>query len=124
VDMGTESLASANPGTCSVLQKIRAYQWLFRSGTYKRYEVAWGCRLTGFRVLFVVNTPVRLVGLCRLVQQSPPSDFIWLTDQDRLFEHGIGADIWVRGGHIDDRPESILGLTLGRPTPIPIPMDS
>ena len=124
VDMGTESLASANPATCSVLQKIRAYQSLFRNGAYKRYEDAWGCQLAGFRVLFVTNTHVRLVGLCRLVQQAPPSDFVWLTDQDRLFEHGISAEIWARGGRIDDRPQSILGQTLARPTPIPLPSDS
>lgn len=124
VDMGTESLTSASPETCSVLQKIQAYQSLFRSGAYKRYEEAWDCHLNGFRVLFVTNTYVRLVGLCRLVQQSPPSNFVWLTDQDRLTEHGIGADIWARGGRIDDRPQSIFGQTLARPTPIPLPSDS
>jgi hypothetical protein len=124
VDMGTESLASANPATCSVLQKIQAYQSIFRSGAYKRYEGAWDCNLNGFRVLFVANSHVRLVGLCRLVQEVPPSDFVWLTDQDRLFEQGIGADIWLRGGRFDDRPQSILGHTLARPTPIPLPSDS
>ena len=124
VDMGTESLTSASPETCSVLQKIQAYQSLFRSGAYKRYEEAWDCHLTGFRVLFVTNTYVRLVGLCRLVRQAPPSNFVWLTDQDRLTEHGIGAEIWARGGRIDDRPQSILGQTLAGPTPIPLPSDS
>jgi len=48
VDMGTESLTSASPETCSVLQKIQAYQSLFRSGAYKRYEEAWDCHLTGY----------------------------------------------------------------------------
>jgi len=118
VDMSTGSLVSANPGTCSILQKIQAYQSFFRSGVYERYERTWGCRLNGFRVLFVTSTHVRLVGLCRLVQQAPPSDFVWLTDQTRLFEQGVGADVWARGGRIEDRLQSILGPRLAQPTPI------
>jgi len=39
----------------------------------------------------------------------PPSDYIWLTTADRMFEDGIGAEIWARGGRLDASPHSILG---------------
>jgi hypothetical protein len=108
VDRGTETLASTrNPG--SVQQKIINYQQYFRSGGYKRYQDLWNCEFNGFRLLFLAHSPGRLAALCRLVQETPPSDFVWLTDRDRMFAEGMSADIWARGGKLDAPLESIVG---------------
>ena len=117
-DRGTESAGSPNcrPGT--IRQKLVNYQAYFRGGGYRSYERLWACRLNGFRLLFLANSPGRLGQLCRAIQEVPPSDFVWLTDDARLFEHGVSGNIWARGGRIDQPPQSILG-TLSCPAPIP-----
>jgi len=120
VDMGTESLASPNDGSGSIHGKIRNYQAYFRSGEYKQYEELAGCPLKGFRLLFLANSWTRLVSLCRVVRDTPPSDFVWVTDQGRMFECGLSAEIWARGGLIGEPPESILGPRLKCLAPIPM----
>ena len=117
VDMGSETLVSMDRDRKDIRQKILNYQTLFRSGMYKRYERTFESELNGFRLLFLVNSAARLTGLSRLVREMPPSDFIWLTDQERMFSHGLAAKIWARGGHTDDPPESILGPVLARELP-------
>ena len=114
VDMGTETIASINRDTRDIRQKIINYQALFSSGSYKRYERFFKSKLNGFRMLLMTNTLARLTALCRLVQEMPPADFIWLTDQQKMFSHGVSADIWVRGGRNNEPPQSILGPRLAR----------
>jgi hypothetical protein len=118
VDMGTESRASLDRNPKDVRQKILNYQALFRTGHYKRYEEIFQSKYNGFRLLFLVNSPSRLASLCRLVQEMPPSDFIWLTDQERMFTNGVSAEIWARGGHYDNPPQSIFGPRLACEAPI------
>ena len=120
VDMGTESLASPNDDSGSIHGKIRNYQAYFRSCQYKQYEELAGCPLKGFRLLFLANSWARLVSLCRVTRETPPSDFVWLTNHERMFECGLSAEIWVRGGLMDEPPESILGPRLTCLTPIPM----
>ena len=112
VDMGTESIAGARPVSNDVRQKILNYQGYFQCARYKRYEEEWECKLNGFRLLVLVNTNARLVALCRLVKEMPPSDFIWLTDQEQMFKHGVGAKIWFHGGKDEIPPQSILGAQM------------
>jgi len=112
VDMGTESSVSLDRSPKDVRQKISNYQALFRTGHYKRYEEIFRSKYNGFRLLFLVNSSSRLVSLCRLAQEMPPSDFVWLTDQERMFTNGVSAPIWARGGRYDDPPRSILGSKL------------
>jgi len=118
VDMGSETLASARRGTKDILTKIISYQQYFRSGGYKRYQDLWDCELNGFRLLFLAHSPTRLAALCRLVQETPPSDFVWLTDRDRMFSEGVSADIWARAGKVDAPLKSIVGRALSRVTPL------
>ena len=118
VDCGTETIGSPKRPKTDVRQKILNYQSYFRSSNYKRYEKLWNCKLDGFRLLFLTNTLGRMASLCRLVQEMPPSDFIWLTEQSRLFPDGVSAEIWVRGGKIEATPQSILGSLCCR-TPLP-----
>jgi len=118
VDMGTETIASMDRDHKDIRQKILNYQALFRSGSYKRYEYLFGSKLNGFRLLFLVNSPSRLISLCRLVREMPPSDFIWLTDQGKMFSHGLAAKIWARGGRNDDHPQSIIGPKLACKLPL------
>ncbi len=108
VDCGTETIASVRRKPTDIRQKILNYGNYFDSGRYKRYEELWNCELYGFRLLFVTNTMERLAALCKLVREMPPSDFIWLTNQSRIFPCGISSEIWSRGGHIDNAPESII----------------
>jgi hypothetical protein len=107
-DRGTETLASRG-GRGDIRQKILNYQARFRSGEYKRYEPVMGVELKGFRVLFLADKQPRLASLCRVVRETPPSDFIWLTDEASLSTPGIGAPIWVRGGRTEEPRQSILG---------------
>ena len=118
VDMGTESSVSLDRSPKDVRQKISNYQTLFRTNHYKRYEEIFKSKYNGFRLLFLVNSSSRLVSLCRLAQEMPPSDFIWLTDQESMFTHGVSAEIWTRGGRYDDPPRSILGPKLACETPV------
>jgi len=121
VDMGTESIASPKRTPGDIRQKIINYQQYFRSNRYKRYEKFWNCKLRGFRLLFLTNTNARLAAISRLVQEMPPSDFIWLTSSKQMFSHGISAEIWFRGGKQDSRSESILGATITCKAPLPHP---
>jgi len=118
VDMGTESRVSLDRNPKDVRQKISNYQALFRTGHYKRYEEIFKSKYNGFRLLFLVNSASRLASLCRLVQEMPPSDFIWLTDQERMFTNGVSAEIWARGGHHDNPPQSIFGPRLACKAPV------
>jgi hypothetical protein len=118
VDRGTESVGSPKHGSRYFSEKIVNYQAYFRSGKYKRYEKTWKCRFNGFRLLILVNTRTRLASLSRLAQQMPPCDFVWLTEQKRMFEQGIPAEIWCRGGHPDTALQSILGTELSFRCPI------
>jgi len=109
VDLGTETLASPKRGLTDIRQKILNYGACFDTLFYKRYERLWNCQLNGFRLLFLTDTISRMSTLCSLVREMPPSDFIWVAQKDRMFEDGISADIWARGGRPDTSPQSILG---------------
>jgi len=109
VDMGTETLASPKRSRRDLRQKILNYREYFRSERYKRYERTWSCTMRGFRLLFVTHTADRLAAVCRLVRDMQPSDFIWLTDQNRLSQNGLCSQIWARGGRLNAALESILG---------------
>ena len=111
-DMGTETAASTNRNPKDIRQKIVNYKALFQSNNYKRYEKIFNAELIGFRLLFLCNTHSRMKSLCKLIQEMPPSDFIWLTDQEQMFAQGIAANIWIRGGHQQKALESILGKRL------------
>lgn len=117
VDMGTEPLTSSGSGR-DLRQKILNYQAYFRTGRYRRYEELWSNRFNGFRLLFLANTGSRMASICRLVQEMPPSDFIWITDQDHMFAQGLGDNIWARGGKDQAALQSIVGPSLARPTPV------
>lgn len=118
VDMDTETLVSENRNPKDIRQKLFNYQALFRSEQYKRYERFFGTKLNGFRLLFLANTSARMAAICRLIQQMPPSDFIWVTDQERMFSHGLSAEIWARGGKNDDPQQSIMGSKPACESPI------
>jgi hypothetical protein len=108
VDMGTETLVSPTLNSGDIKQKVNNYQALFEHETYKRYNTTFNCNLNGFRLLFLTNTSSRMESICRLVQSMPPSNFIWITDQQCIFYKGVAAEIWARGGHYNKRQKSIL----------------
>jgi len=109
VDLGTETLASPKRELTDIRQKILNYGTCFDTQVYKRYERLWHCQLNGFRLLFLTDTSSRMSKICSLAREMQPSDFIWVTQKDRMFEDGISADIWARGGRLDISPQSILG---------------
>lgn len=111
VDCGTETLASPKREMTDIRQKIINYQSYFLSERYKRYEKLWNCQLHGFHLLFLTNTTGRLRSLCRLVQQMGPQEtcFVYLTDQERLFNKGVTADIWAQAGNLTGPQESLFG---------------
>ena len=112
VDMGTETIASANRNHKDIRQKVVNYQNLFRSNDYKRYEKIFKSRLNGFRLLFLANTVSRMKSLCSFVKNMPPTNFIWIMDQDQMFKNGLFGKTWVKGGLIGKALESILGKEL------------
>ncbi len=120
VDMGTEPLVSAKHPHGDIRQKILNYQACFRNGRYKRYEKVWNCPLRGFRLLFLVRGADRWAQLCRLVSQTPPSDFIWLADEAMMLGEGVWGKIWAKGGRAEAFNHSILGSQLPDPSPAPL----
>ncbi len=118
VDMGTETLDSGRRGGADIKGKIRRYQRIFTEESYKRYERFWKCRFNGFRLLFLTHDEARLGAMAKLVEQMPPSDFIWLTNADAMFECGIAGSVWVRGGRLDQATRSILGERYCRNAPV------
>ena len=118
VDMDTEPVASLDRNPKDVRQKILNYQAIFRNGYYKRFEKIFQLKLNGFRLLFLTNSPARSASLSRLVQEMPPSDFIWLTNQEEMFSHGLSAEIWARGGKTDSPRQSIIGSNLAIKIPV------
>ena len=121
VDMDTETVASPQPCSTDVRQKVVVYKALFRSERYRRYEQMWNCRFRGFRLLFLTCNISRMATLCRLICEMQPSDFIWLTDQQSLTSQGVGAPIWAPAGLIDTPRKSILGSCA--PTAAPLPAE-
>ena len=116
--MGTETIASQDRNPKDIRQKVLRYQNLFRSGNYKRYESDFDSKFNGFRLLFMVNSEARLISLCRFAREMPPSDFIWLANQGKMFSHGLSAQIWARGGRNEEPPQSILGPGLSCEFPL------
>lgn len=118
VDMGTETLASPTQSPRDIRQKVNNYQMLFKHGIYKRYNNIANCKLNGFRLLFLTSTLNRMESICRLIQSIPPSDFIWVTNQQQIFNKGVAAEIWARGGQYKKKLESILTERLAFKTSI------
>jgi hypothetical protein len=118
VDMGTETIASANRNHKDIRQKVVNYQNLFRSDDYKYYESVFRSGLSGFRLLFLSNTASRMKSLCNLVKNMPPSNFVWLMDQDQMFKNGLFGKRWVKGGLTRKPLESILGKELSFDEPV------
>ncbi len=110
--MGTETRINRQRGSGDVRQKIINYQSIFRSCHYKRYKKTFQTEFNGFRLLFLTNSFGRMKKMCDLVAGMPPSDFVWLTDQERMFSKGLSAEIWARGGKYQKPAESILGPKL------------
>jgi len=108
VDMGTETLASPTQSQGDIKQKINNYQTLFEHETYKKYNNIANCKFNGFRLLFLTNTLTRMESICRLVQSMPPSNFIWVTNQQQVFSKGAAAEIWARGGYYKKKSTSIF----------------
>ena len=117
-DRGTESLVKTKNTPGDIRHKLTGYQALFRSNRYKRYERIFNANFNGFRLLFLTTTPGRTKSICDFVQTMRPSDFIWITDQNQMFSHGISAEIWSRGGRYDKPSESILGRKLAFEAPV------
>ncbi len=115
VDCGTETIASPRRVPSDIRQKIVNYNLCFDSDAYKKYEALWHCELKGFRLLFVTDDVARFSTLCSLVRAMSPADYIWLTVADRMFEDGISAETWARGGRMGASPQSILGTHRCRP---------
>lgn len=120
VDMDTEPVASLDRNSKDIRQKILNYQAIFRNGQYKRFEENFHIKFNGFRLLFLTISSARSASLSRLVQEMAPSDFIWLTNQKKMFSDGLSAEIWARGGKTDRPQQSIIGRNLASHTPVVI----
>jgi len=117
-DLCTESIVSAqNP--VNISQKIRSYRSYFQTKGYKRYEKMWMEDLDGFRVLFLTNTPQRKEAICGFLRTNSSLNFVWITDKEQMFRHGVSANIWVKGGPSSPL-ESILGPTIAQELPLPL----
>jgi len=109
VDCGTETIASPKRDMTDIRQKISNYGMYFDGMGYKRYEDVFKHNFNGFRLLFLTHTHGRLVALCKLTQEIPSTDFVWLTEFNSITEKSISDAIWVKGGHLQCPRHSILG---------------
>jgi len=118
VDMDSEAMTGRKGNTNNIRHKILCYRDLYRNEYYKRLEEAFDSKFNGFRLLFLAITDTRVAALCRFAKTIQISDFIWLTDQTKMFDHGLSANIWVRGGRYECPRENILGTGLASESPI------
>ena len=118
-DRGTEILASPKRTRGDFRRKILNYHAAYRLRRYRRYEQVWSRRFQGFRLLILAHSEARMAGLCRLVRDMPPSDYIHATERGRMMTAGGWAKIWVKGGRTDGPRHSILGARLPKPAPTP-----
>jgi len=119
VDMDSEAMTGKKrENTNNIQHKIICYRELYRNEQYKRFEEALRSKFNGFRLLFLASTDARVAALCRFAKSTQNPDFIWLTDLTKMFDHGLSANIWVRGGRYEDPRESILGPGLATESPI------
>ena len=121
VDMATETLSSRNSQTKDIQKKIQTYQHMFANSGYGELEEVLAAKFKGLRTLFVTPSKSRLDQLCRLVRSIPNADFIWLTDSDAIFQKGVSATIWIRGGNPETGSHSVLGPALQFDCPLPSP---
>jgi len=121
IDMGTETLFSRDPEILDIKSKILSYQYIYRSSLYKKYESQFQATLNGFRTLFIADTAIRFEQLCRLIRSVRSTAFIWLTDQESMFNNGISDKIWIMGGDTEKGSYSILGPTLTFKNPLKTP---
>jgi len=119
VDMATETLSSRNSQTKDIQKKIQSYQHMLANSGYGEFEEVLGGKFKGFRTLFVTPSKSRFDQLCRLVRSISNADFVWLTESDAIFQRGVSAVIWVRGGNSETGSHSILGPTLQFDCPFP-----
>ena len=108
-DCGTEPLRCSKPNGSDLLGKIQNYRTYFGLGHYSEYSQWMGNNPRGFRLLFVCQTSSRRRQISSLVVSSLPSDFVWITDIERIADLGIEGRIWARGGNEESSSESILG---------------
>jgi len=120
VDMSTESITSLKIRTDTINQKINNYKAYFLCNGYKRYENKWEEKLQGFRLLFLTDSNSRKGTISRHIFGKPEYNFVWITDQDSMFQHGLGENIWAKGGDTISSQESIIGPTLACNTPLPL----
>jgi len=119
VDIGTEPLTSSQRDGSDLAQKIVNYQRCILSDQYKVCSKVWQHDFNGFRALFLTCSPERMASVCRLVQEMKPSDFIWVTDEDGMLNHGLADKIWARGGRmLPSPPESILNWDMACSSPL------
>jgi hypothetical protein len=108
VDMGTQPLIGGRGPNRDVRSKILRHQAWFCGGEYRCFSTS-DRLFTGFRVLFVAGGASRVASLCQLIRQTPPSNFVWATDDPRMRREGLWGRIWTAGGDLSRAPESILG---------------
>ncbi len=118
IDMGTESITNSTGKSDTIQQKVTNYHTYFLNEGYKRYQKKWKCELNGFRVLFVTNNNQQKERISRFLRESKSNDFVWVTSQKQLFQHGLSCNIWSRDGN-NIPQQSILGPTLAQDLPLP-----
>ena len=72
----------------------------------------------GFQTLFLANSDHRANQIQQLLNDMRPTNFIWVTDQERMFAQGLGAAIWHSGDAASKERSSILGHRLEFESPI------
>lgn len=108
-DTGSEPHSSTLPEKPSITKKILFYQVYFQSKIYKSYESRWKQTYRGFRLLFLCADAKRARAVAKTVRANLPSDFVWVTDLERLASEGISGQIWLRGGKYEASRSSMLG---------------
>jgi hypothetical protein len=117
-DRATEPLTSARGGR-GLSAKLAAYQAYLSSDRYRRYEDILRAKLRGFRLLLLVDGAARFAAVCRLVRETPQSEFVWVTSREQLLHGGCWGPVWTVGGRITDPSQSILGTKMPVPCPTP-----
>jgi hypothetical protein len=115
IDRATEPVG--NPGK-GVLKAMRFYLDYLRGEGYQRYRDDFGVRraFSGFRLLFVTTSLVRLENIRRASEKIENTDdgarrFLWLAPRDELRTSGILRMRWSSLDPADPTPYAITGDT-------------
>lgn len=98
MDRETTTMKKIGGKSKNVETKIKAYDSLWKSQKFKRYDEMFDYKFSGFRLLWVTLTKRRLDGVSRFCCQEGLGDSAWLTTLIEIESKGVFGKVWIVSG--------------------------